>query len=99
MRAGSKRLADAIVLDGRTGDVRIDGVTLPWWISVDPEVDMLDQPGVVTLRVGIMCEGVVTVINAGGDVETYDAKLGNVGDWAKDRVLQGLRERLPWLTA
>lgn len=98
MKAGSRRLADAVVVDHAAGSITIDGVELPWWVEVDPEVVHLEN-GLTSLRIGIQCEGVSIVIGPDGSPQAIDSVLGNVGDWATDRVLKSLRERLDWLTA
>jgi hypothetical protein len=98
MKVGSRRFADTIVIDHRAGTITVDGIELPWWVECDPEIVNID--GVInTLRIGIQCEGVAISITEDGQRQIFDPVLGNVGDWATDRVLQGLRERISWLTA
>lgn len=96
-RVGRYRLADTVVVDHQRSEIVVDGIVLPWWVEVDPEV--VSQGGINVLRIGIQCEGVAVIINEDGDRTLIDPYLGNVGDWAKDRVLKGLRERIEWLTA
>lgn len=98
MRVGSRRLADTILVDHANFSLQVDGIELPWWVEPDPEVVHIEG-GVTVLRIGIQCEGVAIVIGEDGARKIIDPMLGDVGDWAKDRVLQGLRERLEWLTA
>lgn len=97
MRVGRYRLADTVVVDHQRSEIIVDGIVLPWWVEVDPEV--VNQSPINVLRIGIQCEGVAVIISEDGDRTLIDPYLGNVGDWAKDRVLQGLRERISWLTA
>lgn len=98
MRTGSRRFADTVVLDHGAWSLKVDGIEIPWWVEPDPEIVHLEH-GVTALRIGILCEGVAMIIGEDGTREIIDPVLGNVGDWAKDHVLQGLRERLSWLTA
>lgn len=47
--APRKTIAHTMLVDTRTGDITIDGVTLPWWLASEPTVDPAASPGLPAL--------------------------------------------------
>ena len=91
------KLAHSMTCDYRTGVVEIDGVPLPFYISEDgPSVETEPQGFVSTVWLPVMVSGVVTIRTDKGP-QSYDPSVGEVGEYARRLVREGLLERLPWL--
>lgn len=95
-----KVFARSAVIDHNTGDLRLDGISLPWWQTVDgPQVSNLEGlVNVVTIE--IIVDGPVTVVpKTPTRPLIFDAQFGPVGDYARELVRKGFAEAFPWLEA
>ena len=75
--------------------IDIDGIPFPFAVDIDVDVQPNDGVTVVTLPVYV--NGVVTIVRQDGQPHHIDPVEGDVGEWARRIVREGLVESLPWL--
>lgn len=94
------RIASSVTLDMNEG-VFIDGIKFPFYVS--EEATVTAGPDLITtVTLDLFVDGVVTVRDRDGKRRVYDGRLdgeGDVGEWARRLVREGLLERVPWLSA
>ena len=89
--------AQTATVDHGKGEVRIDGVLLPWWIEGEgPTITKMDDVPVLVINVPILIESAATEITGHGQRGVvWDPVLGNVGEWAKRFVREQFRATYP----
>lgn len=94
-----KHIVHEAVLDNRDGTLWLDGVALPFWLQVDPEVDApTEDTPMGAVRVGFWADN-ITVIGKAGE-RTHPAVADHTAnmDWARRRGCEIVRTGLaPWL--
>jgi hypothetical protein len=87
------RIASSVTLDMSEG-VFIDGIKFPFYVS--EEATVTAGPDLITtVTLDLFVDGVVTVRDRDGKRRVYDRYEGDVGEWARRLVREGLIERIP----
>lgn len=88
--------ARVAVIDHSKHEVTIDGVRIPWYLTETPEATT-EHEGipVITVNLGVLVDGQVTVILEDGKTNSIDPELGNVREFARRLVREGFLEVYP----
>ena len=76
--------------------VEIDDIPLPWYLKVEPQVTALEG-GILQMDLSILVDGVVTIICTDGGSKVIDPVLGDVGQYARNKVRAEFTNAFPWL--
>jgi hypothetical protein len=93
------KLASSVWIQMADNTLRIDGIEFPFYVSEDITV----EPGgwerltVINLPLVLDLAGVVVITSRDGERQVIDGQNGDVADWARRLVREGLLEALPWL--
>lgn len=94
------RVAHEIVVDHKAHEIRIDGLTFPYYVEEGPEVDTIE--GMIgVLRVGIYADN-LSVITSDGTERHLTTPMKQVElAWAAQRgreiVREGLADVIAWI--
>jgi hypothetical protein len=91
------KIASSVTLAMSEG-VFIDGIKFPFYVSEEATVTA-GSDLITTVSLDLFVDGVVIVRDRDGGRRVYDGREGDVGEWARRLVREGLLERVPWLTA
>jgi hypothetical protein len=87
------RLASSVTLDMNEG-VWIDGIKFPFYVA-DHAAVTAGRDLITTVSLDLFVDGVVTVRDRDGKRRVYDGREGDVAEWARRLVREGLLERMP----
>jgi hypothetical protein len=87
------RLASTVTLDMNQG-VFIDGIEFPFYVA-DHAVVTAGPDLITTVTLDLFVDGVVTVRDRDGKRRVYVDGEGDVAEWARRLVREGLLERIP----
>lgn len=83
-------------IDTRGGDIHIDSVRLPYWLAEQPTVEPVgDRVPMQIVTLKVLVEGAVVIVGDLGS-RIFDPIEGEVGEWARRLVREGLAD-IPWL--
>lgn len=89
-----KVLARSMVIDHVNHEVYVDGVSLPWHLGVDgPQVESFDS-AVLTVSIPVLVDGIVEIVTSDRR-HIVDTALGDVGEWARRHVREGILAAYP----
>jgi hypothetical protein len=87
------KIASSVTLDMSDG-VFIDGIKFPFYVSEETTVTA-GTDLITTVTLDLFVDGVVTVRDREGRRRVYVDGEGDVAEWARRLVREGLLERIP----
>lgn len=87
------KLASSVTLDMNEG-VFIDGIKFPFYVA-DGAVVTAGRDLITAVSLDLFVDGVVTVLDRDGGRRIYVDGEGDVAEWARRLVREGLLERIP----
>lgn len=87
--------AQAVTVDLVECCIAVDGIELPWYIREQPQFEVLEA-GVIQMNVGILIDGFVMIKGQEGK-RVIDPILGDVGEYARNKVRAEFIRAFPWL--